>query len=50
MGATPLKRGVNETGWNEFLSVANVRARRLFYASLVYLPLLLALMVLDKVK
>jgi heme O synthase-like polyprenyltransferase len=27
-----------------------VRARQLFYASLVYLPLLLAVMVLDKVK
>jgi protoheme IX farnesyltransferase len=49
-GSTPLKRGVNETRWNASLPVANGRARQLFYASLVYLPLLLALMVLDKVK
>jgi heme O synthase-like polyprenyltransferase len=27
-----------------------VRARQLFFASIVYLPLLLAVMVLDKVK
>jgi len=49
-GSTPLKRGVNETRGNTSLPVANGRAWRLFYASLVYLPLLLALMVIDKMK